>query len=79
MQDLCTGILGVLSLSTWPPRYGCRIIQRLLENCDTAKLAKVLDPIVASAGKLAKDERSTEPQTSKPAVMRPHSQRSNVN
>ena len=41
-----------------PARYGCRIIQRLLENCDAEQLASVLDPIVASAGKLSKESSS---------------------
>ena len=56
-------MFGHVSSSIWfrfvysiqPSRFGCRIIQRLLENCDAEELAVVLDPIVASAGKLAKD------------------------
>jgi len=38
--------------------YGCRVIQRLLENCDLEELAGVLDPIVSAAGKLSKDKHA---------------------
>ena len=34
--------------------YGCRIIQRLLENCELSRLAGVLNPIVNAAGKLSR-------------------------
>ncbi|CAE7354244.1 APUM5 [Symbiodinium natans] len=38
--------------------YGCRIIQRLLENCELDRLSGVLDPIVTAASKLSKDKHA---------------------
>ena len=38
--------------------YGCRIIQRLLENCPLERLDGVLDPIVSAVGKLSKDKHA---------------------
>ena len=36
-------------------QYGCRIIQRMLENCDLEALSEVLDPVVEATGTMAKD------------------------
>ena len=38
--------------------YGCRIIQRLLENCPLDRLDGILDPIVSAVGKLSKDKHA---------------------
>eukprot|EP00434_Breviolum_minutum_P023397 symbB.v1.2.020640.t1/scaffold1718.1/size104949/5 len=38
--------------------YGCRIIQRLLENCNLEDIAQVLEPIVEASCELAKDKHA---------------------
>ncbi|CAK9045726.1 Pumilio homolog 5 (APUM-5) (AtPUM5) [Durusdinium trenchii] len=39
-------------------QYGCRIIQRLLENAELESIAGILDPIVEATDKLSKDKHA---------------------
>ena len=39
-------------------QYGCRILQRLLENVDLDRLSGVLDPIVEATPRLSKDKHA---------------------